>query len=270
MKKLVTLLILVLIGLNSNGQGQPIQSYRENDYSIAEIKNFALARTELSSIWRQELLETVNTGLAIAGENIVLDERNIFWILDHVVYERRKLTSFTNSRKIGNKIEFFSDYNYDGMVGVFKYGKCSLVIFKTRCVNLLRVPPEIVQNAPSTVDFEFSKPKPAFKTTTTWEQYQAPNNTYESVLEDRVVDLHLPKPSPTKRTEIKIGFIAIPIGVIALGGLTYLLLKKSSSLPYPYDTGGPGGAPTTRDNGRPSGTPVTPDTGGPGGAPTTP
>lgn len=31
------------------------------------------------------------------------------------------------------------------MVGVFKYGKCSLVVFKTRCINLLKVPVEIIE-----------------------------------------------------------------------------------------------------------------------------
>lgn len=149
MKKVMFVLMLTMNWLISNGQlYPPIQPYQENDYSISQVKEFAMASTDLSSSWRVELLAIVNKGLADAGENMVLSESNINWILDHVVYESRKLTNFENSRNIFNKVSFYPDKNYEGMVGVFKYGKCDLVIYKSRCMNLLKVSVQIIVQTP--------------------------------------------------------------------------------------------------------------------------
>jgi len=145
-KALLVFLGLILLGLISNVQGQPIMPYKENDYSIDEVKRFSLSNTTFSSNWNKELVKIVNDGLLSAGENLVLSENNTFWILDHVYYERRNLTNFYNSKKDGIEIKFFPDKERgkeieDGiMVGIFKYNKCSRVLFKTRCMNLLKVP----------------------------------------------------------------------------------------------------------------------------------
>jgi hypothetical protein len=146
MRKTLVVLILTMSWFVSNGQlYPPIQPYQENDYSLSQVKKFAMAQTELSSSWRREFLSIVNNGLAQAGESMYLGEDKIFSALDHVVYERRKLTSFENSRNILNQVKFFPDFDFDGMVGVFKYGKCSLVVFKTKCINLIKYSIDVVQ-----------------------------------------------------------------------------------------------------------------------------
>jgi hypothetical protein len=136
MKKIFIFWVLILGGLISNAQG-PIQPYKESEYSISEVNNFALGSTSLSACWRRELVRIVNDGLKASGEALVLTESNTSWILlDHTRYERRNLVSFRNSKRVGNGIEFFDDSNFDGMVAVFSYGKCTLVIYKTKCINL--------------------------------------------------------------------------------------------------------------------------------------
>jgi len=147
MKKLLLLLLLIL-GWSATINGQlypPIQPYLENDYTISQVKTFALANTELSSNWRRELVAIVNKGLSDAGEKMILNTGNVSWILDHVYYERRKITNFSNSRDSLNNVVFYSDIEFDGMVGVFNYGKCDLVSYKTKCTNLVKVPVTVIE-----------------------------------------------------------------------------------------------------------------------------
>lgn len=147
MRKTLVVLILTMSWFVSNGQlYPPIQPYLENDYGLSQVKRFAMAQTELSSSWRKEFLAIVNNGLAQAGENMYLGEDKILSALDHVIYERRNLNyTFENSRNILNQVKFYPDFGFDGMVATFKYGKCSLVVFKTRCMNLLKCRIDVVQ-----------------------------------------------------------------------------------------------------------------------------
>jgi hypothetical protein len=224
----------------------------ENDYSISQVKSFAMAQTELSSSWRREFLAIVNDALAKSGENMYLGEDKILSALDHVVYERRNLNySFENSRNISNQVKFYSDFGFDGMVGVFKYGKCSLVIFKTRCMNLLKCRLDVVQ-------IEIKKePNPDPTPVPDWRTYQAPKKVYPSN----------PQPIPVvvpivfekrffQKTGVKIGCVTIGLGGIVAG----VLLSK-----HHRSSGFPGGAPKTPP--APIVPPVVP--GGPGGAPLT-
>ncbi|MCX6754172.1 MAG: hypothetical protein NTV03_03920 [Candidatus Nomurabacteria bacterium] len=255
MKKFLFVLILTLGWLVSKGQlYPPIQPYLENDYSISQVKRFAMGQNELSSSWRKEFLSIVNDGLAQAGENMYLGEDKILSALDHVVYERRNLNySFENSRNISNQVKFYSDFGFDGMVGVFKYGKCSLVIFKTRCMNLLKCRLDVVQ-------IEI-KPEPKPDPAPDWRTYQAPKKVYPS--NPQPIPVVVPvvfKKAFFQRTGVQIGCVTIGLGGIVAG----VLLSK-----HHRSSGVPGGAPKTPPE--PIVPPVIPPVipGGPGGAPLT-
>lgn len=238
MRKLVVILVLTLGWLNSNGQlYPPIQPYLENDYSLSQVKSFALAETELSSNWRAEFLSIINTGLANAGESMVVNESNIDWVMSQIVYERRSLNNFTNSRRIGNRIDFFSDSHFDGMVAVFVYNKCNLVVFKTRCMNLLkntgqssfqRVPDQIVPEVKKEVKISsFSFPEDLGGSIVENKQVQQKAWSYE-------------KPPPVRkklfrRTGVVIGGVVVGLGI---GGLIYALLHKNAVSPHGTMSGG--------------------------------
>ena len=145
MKNLIIFAFALLLGLECFSQGKPICPYNENGYTVSQVKSFALESTELSANYRKELLKIVNTGLANAGEKLILDERHIEWIFKNVKDSSIQLNSFVNSYKIGNVIYFKDDKNFKGMVGVFQYGKCRLILYKTICLNLLKVPPILVE-----------------------------------------------------------------------------------------------------------------------------
>jgi hypothetical protein len=238
MRKLVVILILTLGWLNSNGQlYPPIQPYLENDYSVNQVKRFALAETELSSNWRAEFLSIINTGLANAGESMVVNESNIDWVMSQIVYERRSLNNFTNSRRIGNKIDFFSDSHFDGMVAVFVYNKCNLVVFKTRCMNLLkntgqssfqRVPDQIVPEVKKDVKISsFSFPEDLGGSIVETKQVQQKAWSYEPPVKQRKKFF--------KRPVVIIGGIVVTVG---LGYLVYALLHKSAASPHGTMSGG--------------------------------
>ena len=239
----------------SNGQlYPPIQPYQENDYSLSQVKRFAMAQTELSSSWRTEFLAIVNDGLAKSGESMFLGEDKILSALNHVVYERRNLNySFENSRNISNQVKFYSDFGFDGMVGVFKYGKCSLVIFKTRCMNLLKCSIDIITQ----VEIK-TEPDP----TPNWRTYQAPIKDGQKTVNKTVSEK---KPVEHKK-EVKIGKIVLRVGEggVVIGAIALIVLIVKALLGNHHDSGDPGGAPPTPP---PIVPPVVP--GGPGGAPTT-
>lgn len=141
MKKIIFVLFLVLVGLEGFGQGgQPIRPYNENGYTIASAKEFVVGTSALSANYRRELLRIVNAGLKASGETLVVNETHLWWILDSTSYGQRTFSSFTNSRRVGDRIEFYQDKNFTGTVSVFRYGKCELVLYKTICMNLLEVP----------------------------------------------------------------------------------------------------------------------------------
>lgn len=272
MKKLVCILILTISWLISNGQlYPPIQPYQENDYSLDQVKSFAMASTELSSSWRKELLEIVNNGLAEAGENMVLGESNISWILDHVVYERRSLSYFTNSRRIGNKVNFFLDKSsFDGMVGVFKYGKCNLIIYKTKCMNLLKISVVVVNQFPPQINPE-PKPDNGFRKTNVDELDYTSSIIIKKVPEEYINPNNM-FVTETIRTKTWFGrhwgWFA---GVFVASGLTVGGIRLHNNHHH-HDDGGPGGAPKTPPVITPPPVIIPPVVvpGGPGGAPKTP
>ena len=146
MKNLI-IFVLVLLGLECfSQQGNPICPYNENGYSVLEVKKFALNSSEISKNFCTELLIIVNSALKNSEENLILNEKHIDWIFQHVKDSAVVLNSFTNSCKIGNTIKFYSDKNFTGIVGVFSYKKCKLILYKTICMNLLRVSPIINGN----------------------------------------------------------------------------------------------------------------------------
>ena len=141
MKNLIIFVLATLLGLECFSQGKPICPYNENGYTVSQVKSFALEPSELSANYRGEILKIINAGLINSGENLVLDQRHISWIFQHVKDSAVQLNSFVNSYKIGNVIYFKDDKNFSGMVGVFQYKKCRLILYKTICLNLLKVPP---------------------------------------------------------------------------------------------------------------------------------
>ena len=140
--KNIIIFVLVLLGLECfSQQGNPICPYNENGYTPSQVKQFSLSSSEISKNFRTELLIIVNSALKNSEENLILNEKHIDWIFQHVKDSSVSLSSFTNSCKIGNTIKFYSDKNFTGIVGVFSYGKCRLILYKTVCMNLLKVPP---------------------------------------------------------------------------------------------------------------------------------
>ena len=150
MKKYIVILFATLLGLQTT-KASPIMPYNENGYTVSDVKNFAFGNSNVATWWRSNAVRLINNGLSSSGETVVINESNLGWALDNVTTERISLPiGFTNSRRFGDKGEFYNDKNsFDGMVGVFKYGKCSLVLYKTICMNLLEVPVRIIQTLQS-------------------------------------------------------------------------------------------------------------------------
>jgi hypothetical protein len=252
MKKMFVFLLLILAWSEVNGQGHPIKPYRETDYSVSEVRQFSLNETKLSSNWRKEFLRIINDGLYSSGENMVLNESNICWIFDHITYERRNLINFTNSMRNNNdEIKFFPDKSFDGMVAVFNYNQCSLVIYKTRCMNLLKVQQIAAreQFSPTVEHVVYDRPVRPYLNE--WQPIQP-------IVERSVIIPTLPI-KEKKSWFIKALVYFVGASAIATG--TYLLCNRRSTPSTLVDNGGPGGAPIT---------PAVPDNGGPGGAQTTP
>lgn len=229
----------------SNGQG-PIQPYNENGYSISQVETFALSGSVLADNWRKELLSIVNSGLVSAGIEIeTLDQRHISWIFDHVKYEVVTLTNFINSKKVGvGGISFFLDRNtFTGQVGVFEYNGLRIILFKTICMNLLKIHAEkrVIQKDPTptptpTVTPPAPVPVPPAKVESdgpvTW---TPPRNLTQAVLDMPVStpSPQLPKVKFNWKPVLIIGGVAV---TASLGYLAYTLLK---SKPVTQDPGGP-------------------------------
>jgi hypothetical protein len=182
MKKIIYLLILfVFSGMQvSFGQqkGQPIRSYKMSGYTISEVKRFAMDDYVLSRNWRNNFITLVNRKSKDAGINLVLNETDLPYVFDHYIkYERIELKDFTNSRRFGDVINFYEDHNlFNGEVGVFYYGNCRIILFKTICMNLLDIPVDI-----STVDQIDPDEKPVVSTTTKkGDTYIINNNNYNN------------------------------------------------------------------------------------------
>ena len=270
MKKVIVFLLIVLSTIGVKGQkGWPIKPYRENDYSLDEVKVFAFEQTTLSANWRREFINIVNIGLRASGETLVVDESNVIWALGQIVYGYRELGSFSNSKRIGEEIKFYPDKGFKGMVAIFNYGKCSLVVYKTRCMNLLKVPVTIIKSkdpvsAPKQKDPVVSKTPPPVVVVDTvpeskWHLDENPP------LEERQPSVFFPK-QPRETGKFKIGWVVIPVAAIAVGIIAYKTIRRTTP------SGTPGGAGVSNPNpNNPTPTPTpTPDPvptgGGPGGA----
>jgi len=153
MKTILFLGFALLLGLESFGQKYPpVQPYNESGYTKKEVEYFARKKEgALNANYRTEMLRIINKGLLESGEDqnlavYPLTQDHISWIFSQISYERRILTNFMNSHLInGQSIEFFFDKGpFDGIVGVFKFGKCEIVLYKTICMNLLEVSNEVL------------------------------------------------------------------------------------------------------------------------------
>jgi len=140
--------MLIIISSQTVGQhrGNPIRPYNENGYTIAEVKAFAVGSTPLSVDYKINLLRIINNAMEKAGETKRFTEKDLSEIFYKYVYhEERVIPSFLNSMDVSGKLEFYEDKNFRGTTGIFQYGKCRLVLYKTICMNLLEVPIEVVQ-----------------------------------------------------------------------------------------------------------------------------
>lgn len=141
------LVVVLLLGFQAMAQtkkGKPILPY--GDYSIEEVKKFALGGSTKSLEFRKELISLVDRKLDEAGEEIKLTESNISWVFSKVIEQEIWLEAgrFKNSYWLPaeEKIEFYtSESRYEGNAGMFKYGKCSFPLYKVSCGNLLEIPP---------------------------------------------------------------------------------------------------------------------------------
>lgn len=246
------MILMLGVVLSSNGQG-PIQPYNENGYTVSQIKSFALSDSDLASNWRKELLLIVNSGLISAEIKIeTLDHRHLDWIFDRIHYEVVTLTNFTNSKKVGvGAISFFTDRNtFTGQVGVFEYNGLRIILFKTICMNLLKIPVEkrITQKdpeKPQTPIVSITSDKAESEGPVTW---NPPKNLNQAVLDlPMITTPQLPKEKFNWKPVFWVGGVAV---ITSLSYLAYTLLK---SKPITNDLGGPVDPPSP-----------TPDTGGPG------
>lgn len=262
MKKQILFLVLVLvIALSTSAQG-PIKPYNENGYTLSQVETFALSGSALANSWRDNMLSIVNNGLVSADIDMVLDQRHISWIIDHIHYEVVTLTNFTNSRKTSNgTIEFFVDNNtFTGQVGVFEYKELKIVLFKTICLNLLDVQPQLIKK----------QEIPTSKSTPIQPQLSVVPVTQEDspILPKNIGELRaaiLSNPTPVqqpvipsvKRNWKPVVIIAgVTLTTATLGYLAYTLLKSKPTSPggSPVDpTGGDVGGPVD-----PTGGPVGP------------
>ncbi len=110
----IILFLVLTIGLTQNGQGQSTVSYERTNYvTVADVKKYALDNNS----WGKKLVKNVNHALSNAGESLDLTERDIPWIFNHISYE----------------------YSGEDMAPVFRYGRCSFIVFETRNSNQVKL-----------------------------------------------------------------------------------------------------------------------------------
>jgi len=229
MKKIRLVLILIITWSGLLAQlGNPIMDYNEDGYTISEVKKFSSSDIKLAKEYRLEMVKIINTGLAEAGEDLVLSESksDVDWILSQVSYEIMTIPiGYINSRVMANKtMNFFSNKKKDfsGEVGVFIYGKCRIVLFKTICMNLLKIPVEIIKQDPPKKPESEPEPEPELFVYTP--PVEKPFVYREAFVEE--VDLNLPpyKTSFFQRTGVKIGGVTLLVGGLVWTG--FKIFKK--------------------------------------------
>ena len=245
MKNFLFLLLLVLGWQEVVGQVKypPIRPYRENDYTKEEAKQFAESGTSLAKSWRDSLFLVVRNGLFTAlgsgkvnGQEEILslnkaileiEDGNIDYLLSCVSYENRELSGgFKNSRNENGVCRFYEDHNFVGTVGVFRVeGVIEIIVYKTRCLNLLITEPVII---PSNATFRappsnrFMPPAPPAKTSTSSFLEEEERFNYSPFIpqEDRGVPT-----LPTQKSWIAKNWYVIPVGLVAVAGITYAIIK---------------------------------------------
>ncbi len=137
MKNIITILLL-LAGTQCFAQRlQPILSYNENGYTLAEVERFARGSSPLSQKYQKELIRLVNKGLRENGYQIICTADNLAWIFELTAYKERKVKNFINSGRKGDSLEFYLDTtSFHGIFGVFAYKNCEIDLFKKICANL--------------------------------------------------------------------------------------------------------------------------------------
>jgi hypothetical protein len=239
MKKILFLLLLVLGWQEVVGQVKypPIRPYRETDYTTEEAKQFAKSGSSLAISWKDSLLLIVRNGLfqalgsgkvngqeeilALNKAIIEMDNRNVDYLLSHVSYENRELPGeFKNSRNENGVCRFYDDNNFVGTVGVLKLkGIIEVIVYKTRCLNLLITEPVIIPSEPvvSPTRPGYTPPQP---TSSFWEEEERLNSSPFIPQEDRGV----PK-LPTQKSWIAKNWYVIPVGLVTVAGITYAIIK---------------------------------------------
>lgn len=255
MKKQILFLILVLgIALNINAQG-PIKPYNENGYTLSEVETFALSGSALANSWRDNMLSIINDGMVSAGIDMILDQRHISWIIDHIHYEIVTLTNFTNSRKTNSgSIEFFTDRNtFTGQVGVFEYKGLKIILFKTICLNLLDIKPQIIVKQENPTTPIPTTPTPLQLPVIPVAQEDSPTLP-KNLGELKAAILNTPTPVqqpiiPSVKRNLKPVLIVggITVATAGLGYLAYIFFKDKPTSGTPggaglIDDGTPGGA----------------------------
>lgn len=143
MKKIViyfmALLLMSNLAFAQSGGYLPIQP-RVTKYEKLQVYQFATGiKTnfiQLSKNYNDSIVELVIRKLQQAQVDNDIDI-DIEWILQHVTYEYRVLNNFRNSRRKGDRIYWYNDTHYEGLVAVFSYQGCVVPIFKVTCMNLL-------------------------------------------------------------------------------------------------------------------------------------
>ena len=238
MKNFLFLLLLVLGWQEVVGQVKypPIRPYRETDYTTEEAKQFAESGTTLASSWRDSLLLIVRNGLFTAlgsgkvnGQEEILslnkavleiDNRNIDYLLSHVSYENRELSGeFKNSRNENGVCRFYYDHNFVGTVGVFKLeGVVEIIVYKTRCLNLLITEPVIIPSEPV---IAHTPPPPAKTPSSFLEEEERFSSSPFIPQEEKGV----PVRQSTQKRWIARNWYVIPAGLVAVAGITYAIIK---------------------------------------------
>ena len=241
MKKFLLILLLVLGWqevVGQEGKHPPVLLYRETDYTTDEAKRFAESGTLLANSWRDSLFLIVRNGLfqglysgKIKGQEEILalneaileiEDGNIDYLLSKVSYENRNLSGeFKNSRNENGICRFYDDSDFVGTVGIFKMeGVVEIIVYKTRCLNLLVVEPTIVES--------FSAPpratpiSPSSSIVLAERLVQEDPGRYDR--SPYVTTSRAGQPQVSK-TWIQRHWYVIPIGVATVAGVVYLIIR---------------------------------------------
>lgn len=236
MKKIFFLLLLVLGWQEVVGQVKypPIRPYRETDYTTEEAKQFAKSGTSLANSWRDSLLLIVRNGLftALGSEKVNGQEEilalnkaileieggNIDYLLSFVSYENRELSGgFKNSRNENGVCRFYNDHNFVGTVGVFRIqGLIEIIVYKTRCLNLLITEPVIIPSEPVV-----SPTRPGYTTSSFLEEEERFSSSPFIPQEEK----GLPVGKFIPKRWIARNWYVIPVGLAIVTGITYAIIK---------------------------------------------